>query len=234
MFTRAFLVVAAVALCCAHAEMYTYIPAVLYGSEVKSESVIMTPLKAASNEPRKLAAELKGAALDEKTPAVFILDSRGLNAKILSQMSQTFAATMPAVSAEAAYTNGVEISAFDRTFGCDGRDGFDDLAAFLDSADSEGKTVAICVQGESAIMRAYSVVEINRPDAAVIVTGPNSIQKEVKTDDDDKTTYWPAGVAETIVAVIAVSIPLILAFHLLFSIRPVEDVEYPRHKVSSN
>jgi len=232
MFSRAFFVVAAVAVCLAHAEISTYVPAVLYKSGMVSKGLSKAPLKAASNEPMNLLTELSGEGLKKDEFAVFILDKRGLNAKMLSEMSETFLGEMPVVSAEAAYTNGVDISAFTNTFGCDdkAKDSISEFGMFLDDDANKGKSVAICVTGEKGILEAYHTIAATRPDSVIVLTGPTTLRDD---EPSDNTTLWPASVVETMVTFVAMSIPLILCFHLLCSIRPVEDVEYPKHKVSS-
>jgi len=233
MFSRSFFIVAALAVCFAQAELSTYIPAVLYTQNLKANGAIKTPFKAGSKEPRNLAAELNGQPLKKEDTVVFILESRGLNAKMLSEFSSGFMDDMPTVSAEAAYTHGADISAFEKSFGCSGdaKLSLDEMGSFLESDKAVGSTVAVCVQGEEAILDAYQTIYGSRRNSVIVLTGSTTpVTPVVPTT---QTTLWPAGVVEVVISFIAVSVPLILSFHLLCSIRPVEDVEYPKHKVSS-
>lgn len=234
MFARALLVFTAVAACVAHAELATYTPAVLYAPGVATSVAVAAPVAAAASEPRALVAELLAAAgaaalaADERT--VFVVERTGLSAQALAALSPAFVAETPAAHVEAAYTNGADVRAFDRTFGC-GQAGTQALGAFLaDDARSAGAVAAVCVRGEGEALAAIRAVAAARPTAAVVYTG--AAAPEARVGDDEDTTIWTGPVAETIVTAIVFVVPMWIVFHLLCSIRPVEDVEYPKHKIA--
>lgn len=228
------LVFSAVAVCVAHAELATYTPAVLYAPGVAQSVAVAAPVAAGAAEPRALAAALLAAggapapAADERT--VFVVERTGLSAQALAAHSDAFLAETPAARVEAAYTNGADVRAFDRTFGC-GQAGTQALGAFLADARSAGTVAAVCVRGESEALAALHAVEAARPTAAVVYTGAAVPEPRVAAADDD-TTIWTGPVAETIVTAIVFIVPMWIVFHLLCSVRPVEDVEYPKHKIA--
>ena len=234
MFARALLVITAAAVCvAARAELATYTPAVLYAPGVPKRVLLSAPVAAGAAAPRALAAELLAAAgadalaADERT--VFVVERTGLSAQALAALSDAFVAATPTSRVEAAYTAGADVRAFDRTFGC-GRAGVGALGAFLADAGSAGTVAAVCVEGEKEALDAYRAVVAARPTAAVVYTG--AAEPEARVADDEDTTIWTGPVAETIVTAIAFIVPIWIVFHLLCSIRPVEDVEYPKHKIA--
>jgi len=243
MFSRTVLAVSAVVAvaCCVLADVVPvpavplaiYTPAVVFVPGMESKSVIKTPLTSPASDPMGMLHEIIADFPNEtaNAPKVFILEKRGLNAKMLTNLSNTFLAALPTVSAEAAYTSGVNYSALDVSYGCMEMNSEDEVFSFLMSNFSSGKSVAICVKGDEQIVRACNLVLRANANAVIVVTGPFIVEQEPDNDDESGKTVWPGGVVEALITFVAALVPLALAFHLLFAIRPVEDVQYPKHKI---
>lgn len=234
-FARIALMAAALAAGCAHAELATYTPALLFESTLAQSALLEKPLDVAPEEPRQLVASMTSAAgveLEGKR-VLFVVVESGLNARMLAALTDKQTESLPQSRIEAVYTRGAETQAFDVTLpGSDGAS----IAESVCTESNADVAVAVSAQDMSEAVQVVSMLVEACPNTAVVLTGASSPALEETVNEDpaseEDTTIWSGPVAETIVAVIAAIVPMAVVFHLLCSIRPVEDVEYPKRKIA--
>ena len=233
-FARIALVAAALVAGCVHAELATYTPALLFESSLTQNALLQKPLDVDPESPRELVASMASASntqVSDNGRAVFVVLDSGLNTRMLAALTDKQVESLPKNRVEAVYTRGAEVQAFDLT---------------LPASDGESLVEAVCTENNVNLVAAVSAQDMDEaiqvvnmlagscPNIPIVLTGASSPAQEVIEEDQssEDTTIWPGPVAETIVSILAAIVPMAVVFHLLCSIRPVEDVEYPKHKIA--